>query len=100
VLKNRKELGKNVAWDDVAAIIKKGSDGSGISVQRYKGLGEMSAEQLWNTTMDPANRTLLSVTIEDAAKADQIFNMLMGEEVPPRKAYIQAHAKSVKNLDV
>ncbi len=71
-----------------------------MTVQRYKGLGEMSAEQLWSTTMNPETRTLLEVTVEDAARADQLFNMLMGEEVPPRKAYIQAHAKSVKNLDV
>ena len=69
-------------------------------VQRYKGLGEMNAEQLWETTMNPASRTLLSVSVEDAAKADSIFSMLMGGEVPPRKAFIQAHAKSVKNLDI
>ncbi|RJQ39613.1 MAG: DNA topoisomerase (ATP-hydrolyzing) subunit B [Dehalococcoidia bacterium] len=69
-------------------------------IQRYKGLGEMSAEQLWETTMNPQSRTLLSVNVEDAAKADQVFQMLMGSEVPPRKAFIQAHAKSVKNLDV
>ncbi len=71
-----------------------------VEIQRYKGLGEMSAEQLWETTMNPTTRTLLAVTIEDAAKADYIFHMLMGEEVPPRKAFIQAHAKSVKNLDI
>jgi DNA gyrase subunit B len=71
-----------------------------VEVQRYKGLGEMSAEQLWETTMNPATRTLLSVTLEDAAKADHIFHVLMGGEVPPRKAFIQAHAKSVKNLDI
>jgi DNA gyrase subunit B len=71
-----------------------------IVVQRYKGLGEMSAEQLWQTTMNPASRTLLSVNGEDAAKADSIFNLLMGGEVPPRKAFIQAHARSVKNLDI
>ena len=71
-----------------------------VEVQRYKGLGEMSAEQLWETTMNPATRTLLSVALEDAAKADHIFHVLMGGEVPPRKAFIQAHAKSVKNLDV
>jgi len=69
-------------------------------VQRFKGLGEMSAEQRWETTMNPATRTLLSASIEDAAKADSIFNILMGGEVPPRKAFIQAHAKSVKNLDI
>ncbi|MFC1969063.1 DNA topoisomerase (ATP-hydrolyzing) subunit B [Chloroflexota bacterium] len=71
-----------------------------IEVQRYKGLGEMSAEQLWETTMNPATRTLLNVGMEDPAKTDQLFSMLMGAEVPPRKAFIQAHAKSVKNLDV
>jgi DNA gyrase subunit B len=71
-----------------------------VEVQRYKGLGEMSAEQLWETTMNPATRTLLSVTLEDAARADHIFHVLMGGEVPPRKAFIQAHAKSVKNLDI
>ena len=71
-----------------------------IEIQRYKGLGEMNAEQLWETTMNPATRTLLSVTVEDAAKADTIFSMLMGGEVLPRKTFIQAHAKSVKNLDI
>jgi len=71
-----------------------------VEVQRYKGLGEMNTDQLWDTTMNPNTRTLLSVVVEDAARADHIFTMLMGGEVPPRKAFIQAHAKSVKNLDV
>jgi DNA gyrase subunit B len=71
-----------------------------IVLQRYKGLGEMSAEQLWQTTMNPASRTLLSVNVEDVAKADSIFSLLMGGEVPPRKAFIQAHGRSVKNLDI
>ncbi len=71
-----------------------------IEVQRYKGLGEMSAEQLWETTMNPETRTLLTVGVEDAAKADETFRILMGDEVQPRKAFIQAHAKSVKNLDI
>ena len=60
----------------------------------------MSAEQLWETTMNPETRTLLGVTVEDAVKADEIFNVLMGEEVPPRKAFIQSQAQYVKNLDV
>jgi len=71
-----------------------------VEVQRYKGLGEMSPEQLWDTTMNPETRTLLGVGVDDAAKADSLFNILMGSEVPPRKAFIQAHAKSVKNLDI
>ncbi len=74
--------------------------GKRVDVQRYKGLGEMSAEQLWTTTMNPDSRTLLTVEIEDPVRADHIFQTLMGSEVPPRKAFIQAHAKSVKNLDV
>ncbi len=72
----------------------------GLSISRYKGLGEMNAEQLWETTMDPANRILLKVTVNDAEKADAIFNKLMGEEVALRKNFIQTHAKSVTNLDI
>ena len=71
-----------------------------VDVQRYKGLGEMSPEQLWNTTMNPASRTLLRVEVEDAMSADMIFQMLMGTEVAPRKSFIQAHAASVRNLDI
>lgn len=73
---------------------------SGVSIQRYKGLGEMNPSQLWETTLDPQNRILLQISIKDAHEADKIFDILMGADVLPRKKFIQSHAKSVQNLDI
>ncbi len=79
---------------------EKGDDLKGVSIQRYKGLGEMNANQLWETTMDPETRRLKKVTIQDAQEADRIFDVLMGEKVAPRKHFIQSRATTVKNLDI
>ncbi len=81
-------------------ILKELGAGDKATVQRYKGLGEMNPEQLWETTLNPENRTLLLVTIEDAAEADRTFDMLMGDAVDPRRRFIQTHAKAVRNLDI
>jgi DNA gyrase subunit B len=99
----RAQSGKEVAWlysDRELEDFTKRKDGKGVNVQRYKGLGEMNPDQLWETTMDPEKRTLLRVDIDSAMEADLIFSHLMGEEVEPRKKFIQAHATQVRNLDV
>ncbi len=100
----RVQRGKEIRWiysekekDDYLARLK---DSRNAAVQRYKGLGEMNPEQLWETTLDPARRTILQVTMEDAILADRIFSQLMGEEVAPRKSFIQSHYNQVRNLDI
>jgi DNA gyrase subunit B len=87
--------------DECEQLLKKITDSGGkYTLQRYKGLGEMNPEQLWETTMNPEKRTFLLVNIEDAAEADRTFDMLMGAKVPPRRRFIQTHAKEVRNLDI
>jgi DNA gyrase subunit B len=100
----RISVGRNHTWiysdEERDTFLSKVKDGQKASMQRYKGLGEMNPEQLWDTTMDPEKRTMLCVSIEDAMKAEEIFSTLMGDEVAPRKKWIQGHATQVKNLDV
>ena len=82
----------------LAYVMEEGK--KGLTLQRYKGLGEMNPEQLWETTMHPEKRTLLQVRIEDAVEADAIFNILMGDQVEPRRDFIYGHAMEVKELDI
>lgn len=96
--KNRKDIYVYNEAEKKKVLLELGEDG--VSIQRYKGLGEMNPKQLWDTTMDPSVRTLKQITIEDMVEADEIFTILMGDQVEPRREFIQAHAKEVQELDV
>ena len=98
VVRNEKVEKKVSALQLVSTLKDLGKEG--LSIQRYKGLGEMNPQQLWETTMDPVNRRLLKVNLADAVRADEIFTILMGDAVEPRRDFIAKHAHEVRNLDI
>jgi DNA gyrase subunit B len=96
---NEKEAKDLFALKEVLGYIREAAT-KGMHIQRYKGLGEMNPQQLWETTMDPEKRTILKVTLEDAVEADKMFTVLMGDQVEPRREFIENYAHQVKNLDI
>jgi len=96
---NGEDIKEAFSLKEVLAYIKEVA-AKGMHIQRYKGLGEMNPQQLWETTMDPEKRTILQVTLEDAVEADKMFTVLMGDQVEPRREFIEDHAHQVKNLDI
>ena len=98
----KKGKDQRYCWDenqrDMMIKEMKGGKDVNVNIQRYKGLGEMNASQLWDTTLNPEQRTLKQVTVDNAAEADRVFSMLMGDEVPPRREFIEANAKYA-NID-
>ena len=96
----KKNKNENYAYSDSERDLIINELGDNVLIQRYKGLGEMNPEQLWETTMNPETRILVKVTMDDAMSADQTFSLLMGDEVNPRREFIEQNAKYVKNLDI